>query len=307
MKRYLLPVIAIILSSCGPSNKEKLQIATISCNYISETRNMDATLRLKEMNVAREKLGEDPFLGVDDDIKDAVKYGLCKELVLNDPDYDTKLLEARNEELRLLEITLSDLKLKNERENARRDSIAKVESKKREEKERVRAEANRIRSIETKKKIDEQQVKWRLKVAELVKVVPSTLPGELEWNQRSKTFTIKAPCKNLTGLSRIVTVYFKGDLGKVENESTVGFCNNNVIAQFNANLSIEQEKSLVQNQSDLGNIIERITVSVIGVYDVKSINSNDSGSELSEYFPQYYPNLNYSTTLADPFVYEIQF
>lgn len=303
MKRHLLPLIALALVSCGPSEKERNQIATITCNYILETRNMDSALRLKEMNVAREKLGEDPFLGVDEDIKNAVKYGLCKELVLNDPDYSIKLTAARKEELRLLEIEIADRR----RENARIDSIAKVKEKQRKAEAKAKAEESRRRSIEAKKKVAEQQIQWRLKVAELVKDIPSPIVGELEWNQRSKTFSVKVPCEYFTGLSRNVTVYFKGDLGKVEDESITGACYSNLLAQFNIDLSPEQEKALYQNRTNLEEVIERVTVSVIGVFKVKYLDANDSDSGQSEYFPQYYSHLNYGTTLADPFVYEIQF
>ena len=53
------------LSACGPSNSEKLAIATVTCNVMSESRNMDAAFRIKEINAAREKLGASPYLGND--------------------------------------------------------------------------------------------------------------------------------------------------------------------------------------------------------------------------------------------------
>lgn len=314
MKRYLLPLILLTLVSCGPSEKERMEIATITCNYISETRNMDSALRLKEMNIAREKLGEDPFLGVDDDIKDAVQYGLCKELVLNDPDYSIKLLEAKKEELRLLQITLADQRLKNEREKAKRDSIAKVKAKEREAKKmredsiaKAKAEESRRRSQAAKRKIAEQQAQWRLKVGELLKDIPSTLEGEVDWNQMSKTLNVKVPCNYFKGLSRIVTVYFKDDLGKVEDESFTGTCYSNLLAQFNIDLSFNQEQALKRNYINPANVIERITVTVTGVANLKDLDIDNIDSEESEYFPQHYSSLNYTSKLADPFVYEIRF
>ena len=42
---------------------------------------MDAAMRIKEVNSAREQLGGRPFLGRDDDIKAALKEGLCERLV----------------------------------------------------------------------------------------------------------------------------------------------------------------------------------------------------------------------------------
>ncbi len=49
---------------------------------------MDGALRIKEINVAREKLGMPAFLGSDEEIKESFEYGLCTSLVLNnDNDY----------------------------------------------------------------------------------------------------------------------------------------------------------------------------------------------------------------------------
>ena len=92
MKQLLL-LTAIFLTACGPSTKEKEEIAIITCNIMGESRNMDGAVRIKEINAAREKMGEDSFLGSDDVIKQSFEYGLCKELVLNDG-YETKLETA---------------------------------------------------------------------------------------------------------------------------------------------------------------------------------------------------------------------
>ena len=56
---------------------------------------MDAAFRIKEINSAREKIGEDRFLGTDREIRESLEYNLCKELVLNDQEYETKLDNAR--------------------------------------------------------------------------------------------------------------------------------------------------------------------------------------------------------------------
>ena len=57
------------------------------------SRNMDGAFRIKEVNYAREKMGEELFLGTDEDIKISFTFGLCKELVLNDQAYNLKLEE----------------------------------------------------------------------------------------------------------------------------------------------------------------------------------------------------------------------
>ena len=131
MKRLLL-LTAIFLTACGPSTKEKEEIAIITCNIMGESRNMDGAVRIKEINAAREKMGEDSFLGSDDAIKQSFKYGLCRELVLNDHDYIDKLTAA-------LEIELARLKAEEE-EREKREESARIAREKREESARIARE-----------------------------------------------------------------------------------------------------------------------------------------------------------------------
>ena len=84
-----------LVSACSPSPKEKEEIAVLTCNIIRESGFMDAAFRIKEINSAREKIGEDRFLGTDREIRESLEYNLCKELVLNDQEYETKLDNAR--------------------------------------------------------------------------------------------------------------------------------------------------------------------------------------------------------------------
>ena len=76
---------------------------------MGESRNMDSSYRIKEINSAREKINAKPYLQGDAKIKEAIKYGICTNLVLNDPEY---------------EITLSELK-EAERERIRKEREAK--------------------------------------------------------------------------------------------------------------------------------------------------------------------------------------
>lgn len=90
----LITAIFLMLFSCGPSVKEKEEIAVLTCNIMGESRNMDAAFRIKEINSAREQIGEDRFLGTDYEISESFELGLCKELVLNDKEYKIKLEDA---------------------------------------------------------------------------------------------------------------------------------------------------------------------------------------------------------------------
>ena len=86
MKRLLL-LTAIFLTACGPSQEEKEEIATIACN-VMETMTAKDGVRIKEVNAARQAMGEAPFLMTDDVIHESFEYELCEELVLNNPNYD---------------------------------------------------------------------------------------------------------------------------------------------------------------------------------------------------------------------------
>lgn len=87
----------ILLSGCGLSESEKTDVALVSCSIMSESRGMDGAVRVKEINNAREKLGEDVFVEGDKAIGEAFEYGLCQELVLNDKDYSSKLANKYQE------------------------------------------------------------------------------------------------------------------------------------------------------------------------------------------------------------------
>ena len=58
----LLLLMTVFLTACGPSPQEKEDIAVVTCNILSEIANTDGATRIKEINAAREKLGEDAFL-----------------------------------------------------------------------------------------------------------------------------------------------------------------------------------------------------------------------------------------------------
>ena len=95
MKKIIFLPILFLLVACGPSDEEKQNVAIITCNIMEESNNMDAAMRIKEINEAREKINEDPFLFGDNKIIQSFQYELCTNLVLNDPNYDVLLKEKR--------------------------------------------------------------------------------------------------------------------------------------------------------------------------------------------------------------------
>ena len=101
MKKFLTLFLLsplIFIASCGKTPEQKAEIAIISCNILEVSLDTDASQRIKEINRAREELNEEPFLGKDDEITEAIKYNLCKELVLNDQLYEESLKTAKEQE-----------------------------------------------------------------------------------------------------------------------------------------------------------------------------------------------------------------
>lgn len=97
-------LLTLSLAGCGMSIDEQEDVAAITCSVMRETRNMDAAVRVREINQAREKLKKGPYLDGDEEIIKALKYGVCEELVLNDAGYEIKLKrEVEKEETRLEE------------------------------------------------------------------------------------------------------------------------------------------------------------------------------------------------------------
>jgi hypothetical protein len=88
----------LLIASCGKTSEEKAEIAIISCNILEASPATDASQRIKEINRARQELNEEPFLGKDDEIIEAITYNLCKELVLNDELYEESLLTTIEQE-----------------------------------------------------------------------------------------------------------------------------------------------------------------------------------------------------------------
>ena len=167
----LLTLSILLLSACGPSQeeiaeqerlaeeakvaelKQRSDLATVTCNFMAESRNMDAAMRIKEINSVRERLGEDFYLGTDAGIKESLEYGLCRELVLNDPDYNSKLLETITVVKEAEEIArIASEKLAEE--------IARLAKEKKAEEERIarvkKAEEERIAKL---KKAEEERMK----------------------------------------------------------------------------------------------------------------------------------------------------
>ena len=112
MNKILIILCLVLLTSCGPSQQEKKKVAAVTCSIMSETRNMDGAVRVREMNEARDKIGGEPFLSGDYTIKEAIERGLCQELVLGTYDESVQSLkDDKRERERIWEAGAEDRKI----------------------------------------------------------------------------------------------------------------------------------------------------------------------------------------------------
>ena len=235
-KNLILSTLSILLlSACGPSQEEiaeqerlaeeakvaelkrRSDLATVTCNFMGESRNMDAAMRIKEINSARERLGEDLYLGIDAGIKESFEYGLCRELVLNDPDYNSKLLA-------IMEAIAERERLRAEEERIRAEE-ARIAREKKAEEERIARE----------KKAEEERIvrqnniaKYTSAVREFLKLNPpkpafKSMSFEFGYADR-ETLKIVYSCGNFKGFDHDVVVVFKNDIGEIRKRDSIGYC-----------------------------------------------------------------------------------
>ena len=185
---------------------DKEEIAIITCNVMAESRNMDAAMRIKEINSAREQIGEERFLLTDESIKESLKYGLCKNLVLNDDSY--------SENLETLKAIAAEA-LRIEREKAEEERIAR---EKKAEEERIarekKAEAERI-AREKKaeaERIALEQAKKRYRESILSSIKDYKLEVKRAWVRLAgEEVKVTINCNNsLSGLNVNLIVKFQG-------------------------------------------------------------------------------------------------
>ena len=218
-------ILLSLLFSCGPSPeeiaaelKQRNDLATVTCNFMAESRNMDAAMRIKEINSARERLGEELYLGTDRGIVESFKYGLCKELVLNDPEYNAKFIttmEAVEEQARKDEESARIAREKAAerariaREKAAEEARIAAEKKAKEDKKNIATWSNNINSVLKEYPLD---------------ITLTNIEFEIDYYDNEK-IKLKYSCKNLTGLTHDVILKFKNNLGELREEgNSIGSC-----------------------------------------------------------------------------------
>ena len=86
----VLPVILIFLTGCGPSGREKMQIAETACATIFATRKFESAKRIEVLNKAREEVGDydGPYPLSDDILWTSLTYGgqqSCIDKIIEPP------------------------------------------------------------------------------------------------------------------------------------------------------------------------------------------------------------------------------
>ena len=195
MKNIFYSLSIFFLFSCGMPPEDKRDLSIVTCNIISETKNIDVASKIKEINLARKQMGEDLFLGSAKEIDTSFKYDLCVELVLNDDEYELKLQKA-------VEI---------EKEEER---LARIQ---REEEERLA----RIQREEEERQIAENMAAYSSAVNNILKnYQPEPTLDSVSMGYRSYEydFDIRIDCKNMKGLQFHLMVTFKDNIGKLKSK-----------------------------------------------------------------------------------------
>ena len=199
MKKLSVIISIFVLFSCGMPQAEKEEIAIIACNIVGESRNMDGVMRIKEINAAREKIGEEAFLNKDDIIKESFIYGLCKELVLNDVLYSEKLAAAKAIE-----------------------KVQRIEAAIIAEEERI--EAARIAEeerIEAARIAEEERIAEEIRLAEQARI-DRMINGMKPINSITPVYPERAKQRGIIGY--VDLVFNISDTGKVFNIVSEGYC-----------------------------------------------------------------------------------
>ena len=133
MKKLLALLLLFGIVGCSPFpediakiEKENTDIAISTCNLIKESLALDGVMRLREINVAREKMEKKLFLGTDRDILVSIRYDLCSLLVLDDSLYDSKLKEKKENEARREEAREREKVREREKARERRKAAATI-------------------------------------------------------------------------------------------------------------------------------------------------------------------------------------
>lgn len=266
IKKVLLifPISLILIASCGKTFEEKAEVAIISCNILEASPIADASGRIKEINRAREELNEEPFLGKDDEIIEAIYYNLCKELVLNDELYEKSLLTAIEQEKIAEEEALE---------------AARIAEEERLEALRV---ANEIKKEEERKKIKEWVENNKETLAKItpLKFVKFAYDDDecWDWDPEGKSYplVICYERNNFKGMVVTWEVVFKNGYAHINSNNTIIGISHRIY-----DFHLDDETLIyLENTNDLQDSVEEINIYVQGINTKYRENNNLLASEI---------------------------
>ena len=91
----VLGLVLVSLAGCGIPHEERKANATVACNVMKEQSGPKPSERIQIINKARKENGTAPFLGVGDDISEAISLGLREQLILLPKMTNTKQRESK--------------------------------------------------------------------------------------------------------------------------------------------------------------------------------------------------------------------
>lgn len=151
MRLFYISVLSLMTFSPVAYGWTDGEVAAVTCSIIGATRNMDGAIRIEKVNETRKELGKSPYLLGDDILQEALLFGVCRDLVL-DNDWVTKLTAAQEraaEERRQREAREAEERRKAEAKRAEQQRQREAK----EAEERQKAEAKRA---EQRKKLEEE-------------------------------------------------------------------------------------------------------------------------------------------------------
>jgi len=269
---------------------------------MGESRNMDASIRIKEINLARDKINEEPFLYGDDKIKESFKYGICTNLVLNDPEYENILFELKEKERATEKKKREAARLKKQKEEER----ARLKKQKEEEAAELKKQ-----QLEEAKKLPRKE--WRkvmlehAKVPEIARATAKVRKGYSKYT----TIEVWATCQK--GIKTKLRARFKSILPEFEQNNSIGYCSGSFHDFFTMlDRSNEEERKIIDQidllptyrtdktyeYKDLSMfLIQDIDVEVYGAWrpDIKAVD------------PRNFPPLEESEVLNEPIYMKAEF
>ena len=289
----LLIFTTLLLSSCGKTDKEIHDIAAITCSVISESKMIDSSFRVKEVNIAREKMELEPYLDGDKGIVESIKYGLCVDLVKNDPNYFTSLYDAKIEELRI----------ENERLALIKEQQRLAEEREREQKKLAE---ERQKAIELAK-LERHQEKMRNKKDSykkwydfLVKESKSFAYELIKIEYQDNKLALYVSCDSENVFKGQLITSFKGDENFISKVYYPSYCDNETGTSLHYVFLSKAPvafKSKLPNFSELRGLIDNIYLSINSVVNVKNI---DNTEKVIRLHPSSYPALSDDEWLDKP-------